>query len=118
METLQPRRPKRPPCRKRDRGQEWLRQGMAKKDTRPNRKRLQEQWRGDLAAGQKQQRRGTGSTERRREMRKGQQSAVGGDGEGQTAVSRRELPVVSASGQLRCQRACCKIKRQRCKDLS
>ena len=103
---------------KRGRGQEWLRQGTAKKDRRPSRKRLQEQWREDMAAGQKQQRRGTGSKERRRVMRGGQQSAVGAASEGQTAVSRGGLPTVSAGGQLRCQRACCRIGRQRCRDLS
>ena len=36
------------PGEKRGRGQEWLRQGTAKKDRRPNGKRLQEQWRGDI----------------------------------------------------------------------
>ena len=71
-----------------------------------------------MAAGQKQQRRGTGSKERRRVMRGGQQSAVGAASEGQTAVSRGGLPTVSAGGQLRCQRACCRIGRQRCRDLS
>ena len=30
----------------------------------------------------------------------------------------RGLPTVSAGGQLRCQRACCRIGRQRCRDLS
>ena len=87
------------PGEKRGRGQEWLRQGTAKKDRRPSRKRLQEQWREDMAAGQKQQRRGTGSKERRRVIRGGQQSAVGAASEGQTAVSRggyrRCLRVVS-----------------------
>jgi hypothetical protein len=106
------------PGEKRGRGQEWLRQRTAKKDRRPSRKRLQEQWREDMAAGQKQQRRGTGSKERRRVLRGGLQSAVGAASEGQAAVSSGGLPTVSAGGQLRCQRACCRIGRQRCRDLS
>ena len=99
------------------RRQEWLRQRTAKKGRRPSRKRLQEQWREDMAAGQKQQR-GTGSKERRRVLRGGQQSGVGAAGEGQAAVGRRLLPTVSSDGQLRCQRACCRIRRQRCRELS
>ena len=105
---------------KRDRAQE-LKQSTAKKGRRPCRKRLQEHWRDDRAAGKNEQRSGGKNKERRRELRAELQPAAGesraalqsaaGEGAGEVTVR------IGAAPRLQCGRVMCSLRRVICKDL-
>ena len=94
---------------KRDRAQE-LKQSTAKKDKRPSRKRLQEHWRDDRAAGNKEQRRGGKNKERRRALRAELQPGAAAEDAGAIAAS-------DAGVHGRCERPQCKLKRAVCRSL-